>query len=91
MALVATLIPMNPARAEQKAPTTKETAVNGEEDSFWKPLKASNTAMQATKMVSTLYSARRKAIAPSWIEAAMPCILSLPGSCLATQEDFQQV
>ena len=52
---------------------------------------ASRTATLTTKIASTLYSARRKAMAPSWMASAMRFIFSVPASCLATQADRQKV
>ena len=46
---------------------------------------------QTTKMASTLYSARKKAIAPSDIALAMAAILGVPSSCLDTHADFQNM
>ena len=56
-ALVATRIPMNPAKAEQMAPTTKETATIQLEPSSEVPLNANKMATANTKMASILYSA----------------------------------
>ena len=91
LALVATRMPMNPARAEQKAPQTNETATSGWLLGEMRPPAPSSSATQATKTASTLYSARRKAIAPSEIARAMRCIFSFPGSWRATHAERQKV
>ncbi len=88
LALVATRIPMKPARAELNAPNTKEMPTRGEEVSLL-AVKANRTATHATNTDSTLYSAFRKAIAPSAIWPAILFILSVPASCLDTQALFQ--
>ena len=38
----------------------------------------------ATKITMILYSEKRKAVAPSWIEAAISFIFSLPAGCFLT-------
>src|SRR5690606_10015268 len=66
LAFVATLIPIKPARAEQNAPVMNDIATTGEETSLF-AVTASKIATQITNIESTLYSALRKAIAPSAI------------------------
>ncbi len=91
-ALVATRIPMKPARAEQSAPRMKETAVKGELVSgLAKPPKSRSRAMERTKIERTRYSALRKAIAPTEMFSAIRSMRSLPGFCRLTQADFQNV
>ena len=90
-ALVATRIPIKPARAEQTAPTMNETATSGELFSSRNPWNKRSKATAPTKMESTLYSARRNAIAPSAIFLAIRPIWSDPASCFSTQADFQKV
>jgi len=89
-ALVATLIPINPASAEQMAPKINEKAIIGEEPSvlFVIPNKIATTT---TKMLNILYSAFKKAMAPSAISSAIRPIRSVPTSCFETQADFQKV
>ena len=88
LALVATRIPINPARAEQKAPSTKDNPTNGDDVSLL-AVKASNSATQTTNTLRILYSALRKAIVPSAMWFAIFFILSVPASCLDTQALFQ--
>jgi branched-subunit amino acid transport protein AzlD len=90
LALVATLIPMYPARPEQTAPIIKDTATRKDEfsESAETP---SRMATANTKIAKTLYSALRKAIAPSAIFLAMVAIRSVPTSCLETQAERQKV
>ncbi len=87
-ALVATRIPMKPAKPDIKAPTTKETATNHVELASLFPLKTNNTATANTKIANTLYSAFKKAIAPSAIFLAIIAIFSVPSSCLDTHDDL---
>ena len=84
-ALVATLIPMNPASPEHKAPTTKDTATNQLLPSLI-PLNANRTAVIITKIDKILYSAFKNAIAPSAIFLAIFSIFALPTSFLETHE-----
>ena len=88
-AFVATFIPINPARAEQIAPTINETATKPWEASSFDPLKNSKTATAATKTERTLYSAFKKDIAPSAIFLAILDMFSSPSSCFDTQAFFQ--
>ena len=88
LALVATRIPINPARAEQKAPTINDKPTNGDEFSSLAPEIPKRMATITTKMARILYSARRKAMAPSAIAFAIPAIRSLPSSCLPTHALF---
>ena len=77
-ALVATRIPKKPASIEKHAPMTKQTAV---------PMfmnMAISTNKTTINIASILYSARRKALAPSAIAAAISCIRLFPGSHLLT-------
>ena len=78
-AFVATFIPQKPASVENKAPTTKHTAVI--QLPIPNPISTNNTA---TKITRILYSAVRNACAPSLIAAAISFILSFPASCLPT-------
>ena len=82
-------MPMKPAKAEQMAPMIKETATNGEEST--PAVKARMAATTITKIESTRYSAFKNDMAPSAMFFAILAILSLPTSCLVTQEDFQKV
>ena len=92
LALVATRIPIKPARPEQNAPTIKESPISGELSlRSWLPLMPSSTATTNTKIASTRYSAFKNAIAPSAIAFEMRIIRSVPGSCLITQLVFQKV
>ena len=88
LALVATRIPINPARAEQNAPNTNDKPTNGDDVSLL-AVKANKRATQTTNTLKILYSAFRKAIAPSAMWPAIFFILSVPSSCLDTQALFQ--
>jgi hypothetical protein len=90
-ALVATLIPIKPASAEQNAPTTNDKPTRGEEETEFEPLIASRTATTITKKIKTLYSDFRKAIAPTEICPAITFILSVPASCFEIQDERQKV
>ena len=83
-ALVATFIPINPAKAEQIAPTIKETATIPLEPVSLLPLKKSKMATATTKMLNILYSAFKKDMAPSAMFLAILAIFSSPTSCLET-------
>ena len=78
-ALVATVIPQYPASVENKAPTTKQTAVT----QFPMPIPIS-TKSTATKITRILYSENRNALAPSLMADEISFIRSVPGSCLET-------
>ena len=82
---MATRIPINPASAEQTAPTIKETATIPLDPTSLLPLKYRRIATATTKIERILYSALRKDIAPSAIFLAILAIFSFPTSCLATQ------
>jgi hypothetical protein len=90
LALVATFIPIKPAKAEQIAPKTNDNATKGEEASVF-PLTPSKIATATTNIDNTLYSALRNDIAPSDIYLAMLAIFSVPTSCFDTHEDFHKV
>ena len=79
LAFVATVIPQYPAIVENRAPTTKQIAVT----QLPTPIPIS-TKSTATKITRILYSAVKKARAPSAIAPAISFILSVPGSCLFT-------
>ncbi len=85
LALVATRIPINPASAEQMAPTTKDRATIPCDPSSLLPLTYNSRAKQTTKIDSILYSAFKKDMAPLAIFLAIIAIFSLPTSCLAIQ------
>ena len=85
LALVAIFIPMNPARAERIAPKTNARPILQCEFALLAPIKASNTATITTKYIIILYSALRKAMAPSAMCPLISFILSLPAFCLLTQ------
>ena len=89
-AFVATRIPINPAKAEQIAPKTKETAISQEEFSAF-AVTARRIATANTKIESTLYSAFKNAIAPSAIFSAIRAMRSVPTSCLDTHDERQNV
>ena len=65
LALVAIRIPINPARALKKAPNTNAMAILQCELWLLAPITPNKMAAIITKYVSTLYSAFKKAIAPS--------------------------
>ena len=81
-------MPIKPARAEQIAPTIKDTATIPLEPTSACPLKNKRTATAATNMDNILYSAFKKDMAPSAIFDAIRAIFSLPTSCLETQLFF---
>ena len=86
LASVATFMPAQPAAPLATAPTTKAAAMNG---LWFSPLmlaSASRMATPTTKPASTVYSRLRKAIAPSWMRAAISTISGSPGGCFLTQE-----
>ena len=85
LALVATVIPMNPANAEQNAPVTNDTATSGDDWALVRFTAASSAATETTKTASTRYSRLRKARAPSEMAAAISAMRSLPASCRPTQ------
>ena len=91
LALVATRMPIKPAKAEQNAPPTNETATRGWLFSETKPPASKSNATLPTNIASTLYSARKKAIAPTAMASAICCIFSVPGSCRATHAARQKV
>ena len=76
-ALVAVRMPIHPAPADSRAPTRKAMPVSHES-----PGRNATriTNMMATKPARTVYSVRRKAMAPARMSAAIRCILSVPGS-----------
>ena len=78
LALVAACMPMNPAAIEQIAPAMKHSAVST------LSCQAMSPATTITKIDRIWYSRRRKAIAPSWINPATSCMLSLPGDLRPT-------
>ena len=87
-ALVAIFMPRNPARAEKKQPTTKPATIRmlewaatfGTCERMPRPAPATTTYTPRI-----LYSALRKAMAPSEMWDAIPDILASPESCLVTQ------
>ena len=89
-AFVATRIPKYPAKAEQKAPIINERAII-QDEVVLSAVTASKIDTHITNMASTLYSARKKAMAPSGIALAMAAILGVPSSCLDTHADFQNM
>ena len=88
-ALVAMRMPMNPAKADIKAPTTKDKATNAVESVSASPLNTNKTATAKIKTTSTLYSAFKNDMAPSAIFLAILAIFSVPTSCLMTQADLK--
>ena len=87
-ALVATLIPIKPAKAEQIAPTIKDTATIPFEPTSFVPLKYNKIATAKTKIAKILYSAFKNDIAPSAMFLAILAIFSFPTSCFDTQAFF---
>ena len=77
-AFVATVIPQYPATVEKSAPITKHTAVT---QLIPNPISTKSTT---TKMIRILYSAIRKALAPSAIAPAISFMRSVPASCFPT-------
>ena len=84
LAFVAARIPINPANAEQIAPTTKDKATKPFDPASLFPLKYNKIATATTKIANILYSALRKDIAPSAMFFAILFILSSPWSCFDT-------
>ena len=60
LALVATVIPMNPAKAEQSAPVTNDTATSGDDCSLVRFTATSSAATATTKTASTRYLPAQK-------------------------------
>ena len=87
-ALVATFIPIKPAKAEQIAPTIKDTATIPFDPSSLLPLKNKRMATATTNTLKILYSAFKKDIAPSAIFLAIRAIFSSPTACLDTHPLF---
>ncbi len=83
LARTETIMPMKPAAPESTAPITKPSAAS-------QPSGAGSIAMTMARMTATIaivvYWRFRNAIAPSWIAAAIDCIVALPAGCLSTQE-----
>src|SRR5690606_20945255 len=84
LALVATRIPIKPARAEQMAPTTKDTATLPLEPVSLLPLKNNRIATATTNTPTLLYAAFIKDMAPLAMLLAIRTIFSVPSSCLVT-------
>ena len=74
LAFVAILMPINPAKPDINAPTTNESATKALEFASELPLITRRIATATTKTASTLYSAFKKAIAPSAMFLAMLAI-----------------
>ncbi|CAI8309756.1 MAG: Uncharacterised protein [Flavobacteriia bacterium] len=85
LALVAMFIPIQPAKAEKKAPIKKLMAMTQSLFSTKVPDHPRRAAAMTEKMPSTRHSARRKANAPSAIYPANSFMFSSPESCLDTQ------
>jgi hypothetical protein len=90
-ASVAILIPILPANAEKKAPTIKagtiiQLVVLTKKEIINNPIEAI-----ITKKNRSLYSALRKANAPSFIDFDIFIIFSLPGFCFKTHLDFKYI
>jgi hypothetical protein len=87
LAWVAVFMPKKPARPEQMAPITNDRAISPlvfcSAPTMWFET-PSRTATATTKIASTLYSAARKAIAPSATHFPMVFMRSLPASCFLT-------
>ena len=77
---VATLIPKNPARPEAVAPTKNESEMRALESLLFEFATPRSTATRTTKTPKTLYSALKKAIAPSAIFLPMIFIFFVPSS-----------
>ncbi len=71
---VATCMPKNPASTEKAAPMTNSVAVIGSMNS------ARTIVSTTTTMTIVRYSLFRNAMDPSWMNPAISCILSFPGS-----------
>ena len=76
---VAVRIPTQPAIADKDEPIRKLTPVRS---AFSGRNRTRITNISPTNPASTVYSVRRKAIAPERINAAIRCITSVPGSRL---------
>ena len=76
LAFVATVIPKNPARVENRAPSTKQTAVS---QLITKPITKNSTA---AKTIRIRYSANKKARAPVAMASAISFIFAVPASFL---------
>src|SRR5690606_24896633 len=78
LALVATFMPIKPAKAEQMDPTTNDNATIPCEPTSLLPLKNNKMATAITKIAKILYSALRNDIAPSAMLLAILIIFSFP-------------
>ena len=87
LAFVATRMPKKPASAEHSAPTVNDSAISGLESARPRLASSSSDATTMTKMASTRYSRRRKALAPSWMSAAISAMRSVPTGCAVTQRE----
>ncbi len=74
LALVAVYMPIQPAEAEDRAPTTKAMAVSVPSAKY------KITSSTLANSASMVYSRRIKTMAPSWIASAIFLMLSAPSS-----------
>ncbi len=88
LASVAMRIPMLPATAENTAPTTNAGTIIQLVDSTIVEIQKRAAEAITTNIARSLYSALRKASAPSLMLLEMLCIFSLPGFCFLTQAIF---
>ncbi len=84
LALVAMFMPIQPAKAERKAPMTKAIAIIQSLCFTSVPLQARRPPAITANTESTRHSALRKARAPREIYPAISCIRASPASCRAT-------
>ena len=88
---VAILIPILPASPEKIAPITKAGIINILVVSTALEIKKRAIQAAATKIAKILYSAFKKAKAPSLMLVEIVCIFLFPGSCLLTQRALKNI
>ena len=81
---VAILIPIFPAKADRMAPKIKAGTIIQLVVSTTNDIPYNATEAITTKMAKSLYSAPKKASAPSLMALEMPCIFSSPAGCFLT-------
>ncbi len=91
LVLVAIFIPIFPANAEKIAPKINATTISMCVVGTMKEIAASAILAPTTKKVSNLYSAFRKAKAPSYMWLDIAAILPSPASCFKTQALFTHI
>jgi hypothetical protein len=88
---VAILIPILPASPEKIAPITKAGMIRILVVSTALEIKKRAIEAATTKMAKILYSAFKKAKAPSLMLVEIVCIFSFPASCFLTQRALKNI